>query len=74
MATKRRSARAKKLPTQYFKDSSSEGEDDENTKAAKQKLKQMMNEDSDVSRNSIVRSSFFISLLFPGRIRFREGT
>ena len=48
MATKRRSVRERKLPQNYFKDSSSdeEGEDD-NVKAAKQKLKQMINEDSD---------------------------
>ena len=48
MATKRRSVRERKLPQNYFKDSSSEEEgEDDNVKAAKQKLKQMINEDSD---------------------------
>ena len=48
MATKRRSVR-EKLPLKYFKESSSEDEnDDDKTKAAKQKLKQMMNDDSDI--------------------------
>ena len=48
MATKRRSTREKKVTAKYFKESSSEDEeDDDKTKAAKQKLKQLVNEDSE---------------------------
>ena len=48
MSTKRRSARERNVPSKYFKESSSEDEgDDEKTKAAKLKLKELMNEDSD---------------------------
>ena len=47
--TRRRSAREKKPPQSYFKEDSSDDEGvDDNTKAAKQKLKQLMNEDSEV--------------------------
>lgn len=49
METRRVSVRAKKPPQNYFKEDSSDGEgDDEKTKAAKQKLKQLMNDDSEV--------------------------
>jgi len=49
MATKRRSTRNRNVPSKYFKESSSEDDeaDDDQTKAAKQKLKQMVNEDSE---------------------------
>ena len=49
MATKRRSTRSRNVPSKYFKESSSEEDeaDDDKTKAAKQKLKQMVNEDSE---------------------------
>eukprot|EP00092_Neocalanus_flemingeri_P034789 GFUD01037861.1.p1 GENE.GFUD01037861.1~~GFUD01037861.1.p1 ORF type:complete len:898 (+),score=341.47 GFUD01037861.1:69-2762(+) len=48
MASKRRSVRERKAPVKYFKeDSSDDEEDNENIKAAKLKLKQMLNEDSD---------------------------
>ena len=49
MSTRRRSVREKKPPQNYFKEESSDDEgDDEKTKAAKQKLKQLMNDDSEV--------------------------
>ena len=49
MSTRRRSVRDKKPPQNYFKEESSDDEgDDEKTKAAKQKLKQLMNDDSEV--------------------------
>ena len=48
MSSKRRSTRERTVPSKYFKESSSEDEgDDDKTKAAKLKLKEMMNDDSD---------------------------
>ena len=48
MSSKRRSTRERTVPAKYFKESSSEDEgDDDRTKAAKLKLKEMMNDDSD---------------------------
>ena len=48
MSTKRRSVRERNVKLKYFKESSSEDEgDDEKTKAAKLKLKKLLNEDSD---------------------------
>jgi len=47
MASKRRSTRLRKVPVKYFKEDSSEDEEDAKYKDAKLKLKQMINDDSD---------------------------